>query len=179
MIFHEIWIRAAGRDHGLIVGHRIARQLLRFKCANCRLKLNHQLRRLPHGLKMRFELFDGTRIADDDKIVVLLAFAARAEIRGACVHEHTVYREGLQVHERPTALDPDVVGKVAELDEVVALARVQDDPDYDATVISVVQRIDDDGVGKGVGGEVDRALGALDKRRVDCVESLLWREWIS
>jgi hypothetical protein len=36
------------------------------------------------------------------------------------------------VHERPAALDPHIVGKVAELGEVVALAGVENDPDGDA-----------------------------------------------
>src|SRR5208337_1678561 len=54
-------------------------------------------------------------------------------------------------------------------------ARIEDNPDNDAAVVSVVQRVDDDWVGKGIGGEVDRALGGCDQPRVDRVEALLGR----
>ena len=46
------------------------------------------------------------------------------------VRKHlAVDRVGLQVHVRPASLDPHGVGKIAKLREVVAFARIQNDPD--------------------------------------------------
>ena len=66
--------------------------------------------------------------------------------------------------------------QVAELDEVVPLARIEDNPDNDAAVVGVIQRADDDRVGEGVGREINRALCGRNERRIDRVEALLGRE---
>ncbi len=58
------------------------------------------------------------------------------------------------MHERAAALDPNVFGEVAELDEVIALARVKHDPNNHSAAFGVVKRSDDDGVGQGIGREV-------------------------
>ena len=66
--------------------------------------------------------------------------------------------------------------EVAELDEVMPLPRVQDDPDIDAAPIGIVQRVKHDAVCEGVGREVNRAFRARDQRRVDRVEPLFGRK---
>ena len=57
--------------------------------------------------------------------------ATCTEIRRARAQNIPVNLISLQMHKRAAALDPDVVGQVAELHEVMALARVEDDPDCD------------------------------------------------
>jgi exodeoxyribonuclease V alpha subunit len=61
----------------------------------------------------------------------LIPLASGAEVRRACAQESTVDLVSLEVHERATALDSDVVGEIAEGDEVVPLARVEDVPNRD------------------------------------------------
>jgi hypothetical protein len=51
--------------------------------------------------------------------------------------------------------DPHVVRKIAELDEVMALPRIEHDPDHDAAALAGVQRVELDEVCEGVGREVD------------------------
>jgi hypothetical protein len=97
---------------------------------------------VPHALKVRFEFRGGARVTYDDQVVFLRVLAARAEVRRARAQDLAVDLVSLQVHERAAALDPDVVGEVAELDEVMALARVEDDPDRDPTALGVVEGVE-------------------------------------
>ena len=132
--------------------------LIRLKRPDRGLELDHRLRGIPHALEMRLELRYRASVADYNKVVVLRVLAARAEVSCAGPQSLPVDRVSLQVHERPAALDSHVVGQVAELDEVVPLAWIKNNPDNDAAVVSVVQGADDDRVGEGVGRQVDRTL---------------------
>ena len=80
------------------------------------------------------------------------------------------------MHERAAALDPHVVRKVAELDEVVTLAGVENNPDGDAAPFGRVEGLDYSAVSERVGREVNRPLCLADKGRVDCVKAFLGRE---
>ena len=90
------------------------------------------------AFEMRLELRHRARVADHNEVVVLRILAACTEVSCAGPQSLPVDRVGLQVHERPAALDPHVVRQVAELDEVVPFARIEDNPDNDAAVVSLV-----------------------------------------
>ena len=100
----------------------------------------------PETVLRRVELCSGAKIADDDQVVVLRVLAARAEVRRARAQKSAVNLLSLEVHERTAALDPDVVGEVAELDEVMTLARVENDSNVDAAPYGRVERVEHDRV---------------------------------
>ena len=61
-------------------------------------------------------------------------------------------------------LDPHVVRKIAELDEVMPFARIEHDPDHDAAALGSVERVDDDRLRERSGREVRMATAALVRR---------------
>ncbi len=93
--------------------------LLRLQRIDRRRELNHRLRRVPHALKVRVELRGGVGVADHDQVVVLFVLAARAEVRRARPQNLPVDRVSLLVHDRAAALDPHIVGEIAEVDEIL------------------------------------------------------------
>src|SRR5208283_4353628 len=78
--------------------------------------------------------------------------------------------------ERASALEPHIVREIAELRKVVTLARVENDPNRDTPTFGGVQRVDDDRIRQGVGGEVDRLLCFAHDLHVDRVETFLGAE---
>jgi len=69
MIFARDLDAGAGLDHGLIVGHRIAPQLLRLKRFDRGFELDHRHRRVPHALEMGVELRRSAGVANDDEVI--------------------------------------------------------------------------------------------------------------
>ena len=147
--------------------------LLRFERLDRRLEVVHWHRGVPHALEMRVELRRGTGVADDDEIVVLTAFAALCEVRGARPQQHAVDRVGFQVHEWPAALDAYIVRERVELREVMVLARIEHNADRDPSVVGVEQGIENRAVGEGVGREIDRGLRFADQGDIDACEVFL------
>ena len=135
---------------GLQAARRGCQALLRLQRLDRRAELDPRLRRVPHAFEMRLKLLLRRRVADHDEVVVLRVVGA-VKLAAPAPQSLPVDRVSLQVHERPAALDPHVVRQVAELDEPLLFARIEDDPDNDAAVFSIFQRADDDRVGEGVG----------------------------
>lgn len=74
---------------------------------------------------MSVKLRSRASVSDHGKVVILRVLAGRREIRRASAQELAVDAVRLQMHERAAALD-----------EVVALARIENDPDCDAAALS-------------------------------------------
>ena len=63
-----------------------------------------------------------------------------------------------------------------ELNEVMAFARIEHDANCNSATLGVSQRVNDDGIGEGVGGEVDRLFRGADQLDVYRVKPLFRRE---
>src|SRR5208337_4915203 len=124
-----------GLDQGSRPQGAVATRSLRLQCVYRRSELRHRLGSVPHAFEMDVELRCNAFVPDHAQIIVLRPLAARAEIRRSRAQYLSVDRIGLQVHERASALDPHVVREIAKLHEVVALTRVQYDPDRDAATL--------------------------------------------
>jgi hypothetical protein len=92
-------------------------------------------RSVPHALEMHLELSGGSCIMEYDQIVILPSHAAGTEIRRSCSEQLIINLVGSLGHQRPKPFEPNVVGEVAELGEVVMLARIEHDADSHAAAI--------------------------------------------
>jgi hypothetical protein len=71
---------------------------------------------------------------------------------------------------------PNAIRQIVEPNEVMAFARIERDANYDSATLGVSERVDDDGIGEGVGGEVNRLFCGGDQLDVNGVKPRFRRE---